>query len=218
VLATPTEEARAALFGDVRAMLCRAARSARVDDADANDVAQVKTPRVVAELLAGKAEGKEEGYVWSAGVRAALSLHRARSARKRGDGKLARESEIEIEIDEPDDPESLLDGRQGDAATQALLDRIKEILNEPETPPSYRDILVAIHFTDPPVTINELAAKDLAEHPVNRQGVARTAKQARAAVDQKLKNARKWLRDRLVGAFDVGAIEAAEPHAAGGDA
>lgn len=188
------------LAAAVRVALLGELRRARIVGDDADDAAQDKVLKLVRILLAGAtAPGSERAYVERTAQRAAADFFRRRKRR--------REVELFDESVGDEAPRELVKeppglGADAVSARQAA-DHLGELLRPgSKMPDAYRAAIAAIHG-HPPISIETLAAEELARSPRSRDGTARTIKQARNVVDQRLTRARKWLQDELASAGHV---------------
>jgi DNA-directed RNA polymerase specialized sigma24 family protein len=181
---------RDGLAARVRDLLIVSLRAHGLRPEDAADWAQKKVLLVARHLEAGDAGAdREEAYVWGAGRNAAADSHRQRKRRREVSITNAGGEDRPLPSLEPDSEE--------EAQRKQRADRLREILDEPGPPASYREILRRVYLED--VEISVIADEELARPGRGGGGTARTPKQARYAVDQRLTRARAWLKGRLSG-------------------
>lgn len=169
----------------VRELLMRAVLARRVPVQDAEDIVQDKILKILSALLSGRAEGREDGYVWRCGETSAISYFR-------------KQKRLPIPVDgddfeghqAPDDGRSKLEEEQ-ELKTQAEL--LHEILEGKELPEVARTLLEQVYVHE--LSIDELARRELESHPAGRDGTPRTLGQARNTLDQRLTRARKKLAE-----------------------
>jgi len=79
---------------------------------------------------------------------------------------------------------------------QVLKQKVKEAINNPSMPKSYRRVLEEHYLKGVP--IGTLAEQELAANPITRDGNPRSLTTARNTVDKRLERARKWLKQAVV--------------------
>ena len=183
-----------ALAAAVWEILVRALRFHGLSHEDAEDRAQDKVVGVCDHLKAGDVEpGKEEAYVWQAGKRASLDVYRRR----------ARESEKEQKLRSAQTT-GTSGGAIGDAGAQPDQPSDQETAqvvavissHQDEMPKTYRYVLYERYVKRR--SIDDLAKEELRQNPTGKApGKERTLKQARYVVDQRLKRARFWIKQRV---------------------
>ena len=187
----PALEARLAEL--MRPIAFRAARSYRLEDADADDVAQRACQKILAFLQNGqRIETNADAFVWRTAENLARDLLRSR---KRAKARADKTESDTVALAEPETPETRwleLEERE------AIRERVRTVIDGSP----YEDVLRPHYIEE--VSVEELADKRFRE--LVAQGnidesdpvaAALEKRRARNLIDQRLKRGRIWLRKRL---------------------
>ena len=190
-----SERNRDALATAISDRLLVAIRHGGVPLREVPDVAQDTVMAVLDALVAGKSKQSTTAFTWRAGVNAARDWYRRERVRGRDVTERADVSDLEqtMVLRDPRENDSAKDAKEKLACVGEAWDRLR---------PADREVLLK-HIVEG-VSIDELARRELAANPVSKSGEARTFKQARDAMDQKIHRARERLKRKIAGDADEG--------------